>query len=201
MNKTLAIIAITAATSVGLAGTELVINGNFETGDTSGWTYFPTGASSFDITSDASGGSFAGELFNNTDASAALIRQLNLGAGLLSTGDTINISFTLKGEGAVGGVAFAELFTEVDGGGVSSTQFIGTAPLPLGSAYAVFNTSIVLTADVSGGITLQFAAVTGADSNSESRLFIDDVSISVIPAPAGAALLGMGGLVAMRRRR
>jgi hypothetical protein len=54
---------------------------------------------------------------------------------------------------------------------------------------------------VSGGVTLQFAAVTGGDPSSTSVLFIDDVSITIVPAPAGAALLGMGGLVAMRRRR
>lgn len=179
MLKTTAILTIAAAASIGVAGTELVINGGFESGDDSGWTYLGTGGSTFDITSDANSGGFAGELFNNVDASAALLRQLNLGAGVLSTGDTVNISFAVKGEGAVGGVAFAELFSEIAGGGVSNTQFIGTAPIPLGSSYAVFNTSIELTADVSGGITLQFAAVTGANSESEIRLFIDDVSITV----------------------
>lgn len=77
-----------------------------------------------------------------------------------------------------GGVAFAVLCTEIAGGGVSSTHFVGGTPLALGSDYAVFNASVVLTADVSGGVTLSFEAVTGASGDSESRLFIDDVSIT-----------------------
>ncbi len=185
MPKTTAAITLAAAASLALAGTELVTNGGFETGDDTGWTYLPTGGSSFTLTGDANSGSFAGELFNDTDASAALLRQGNIGAGQLSMGDTIDISFAVKGEGAVGGVAFAVLFTEIAGGGVSSTQFVGGAPLTLGSDYAVFNASVELTADVSGGVTLSFEAVTGANSDSEIRLFVDDVSVTADLGPAG----------------
>lgn len=201
MMKTTAIVALFAAASTGLAGIELANNGGFEAGDTSGWESFPTPNSTFNITGDANTGNFAAEVFNNDEAAGAVVKQANLGVGLLSIGDVVTVSFAVKGEGAIGGVAFAEFFTEIDGGGVSSSQFLGGAPLMLTNDYVEYSFDITLTGDVSGGVTLQFAAVTGAAQGSVSVLFIDDVSVSVIPAPAGAALLGMGGLVAMRRRR
>lgn len=192
-------LAVTATSS--LAGLELTTNGDFEAGDTSGWQWFPTTSSSFNVTNDANSGLFAAEIFNNAVASGAVAKQANLGIGLVNPGDIVNISFAAKGSGALGGVAFAEFFSEIDGGGVSSSQILGGGPLALTDTYQTFNFSVFAGPDVSGGITLQFAAVTGADAGSVMVLFIDDVSVSVVPAPSAMALLGLGGLIAGRRRR
>ncbi len=201
MTKTMTALAIAATASTGLAGIELANNGGFETGDTSGWESFPTANSTFNVTGDANSGNFAAEVFNNDAASGAVVKQANLGAGQINIGDTVTVSFALKGEGAAGGVAFAEFFTELDGGGASTNQFLGDAPFSLTSDWTTYSYDIVVGGDASGGVTLQFAAVTGGAPGSTIVLFIDDVSITIVPAPAGAALLGMGGLVAMRRRR
>ena len=199
---TTGVLAIVAGVSMSSAGNiELTSNGGFEAGDLSGWTSFPTPNSTFNLTNDAASGNFAAEIFNNDIASGAVVKQANLGIGLVNPGDIVNISFAAKGSGAIGGVAFAEFFSEIDGGGVSSSTLLGGAPLSLTSEYQTFNFSVAAGADVSGGVTLQVAAVTGADQGSVMVLFIDDVSVSVIPAPAGMALLGLGGLVAARRRR
>ncbi len=192
---------IAAIATPAIAGIELTNNGGFEAGDTSGWESFPTANSTFLVTNDANSGSFAAEVFNNDLASGAVVKQANLGIGVVNAGDEITVSFAAKGEGAVGGVAFAEFFSEIDGGGTSSAEILGGAPLALTSEWQTFTYTVIAGADVSGGVTLQFAAVTGGAPGSVSVLFLDDVSVSVIPAPAGAALLGMGGLVAMRRRR
>ena len=66
-----------------------------------------------------------------------------------------------------------------------------------------FSFSVVAGPDVSGGVTLQFAAVTGGADGSTSVLFIDNVSVSTgaIPEPTAATLLGLGGLGLMIRRR
>jgi len=44
-------------------------------------------------------------------------------------------------------------------------------------------------------------AETGGDAGSVSVLFIDDVSVTVVPSPSGAAALGLAGVAGLRRRR
>jgi len=180
---------------------ELTTNGGFEAGTTAGWSYFPTAGSTFNLTNDASAGVFAAELFNPTGTSGAVVKQANLGVGIVNPGEQVFISFDAKGSGAAGGVAFAEFFSEIDGGGVSSSVLLGNAPLSLTSSYQTFNYTVIAGANVSGGVTLQFAAVTGADPGSVMVLFIDNVSVRSIPEPATAALLAFGSLALGRRRR
>ncbi|MBL8887437.1 MAG: hypothetical protein JNK16_12320 [Phycisphaerales bacterium] len=185
----------------GASAVELTTNGGFELGNTSGWSYFPTATSTFNITGDAASGAFAAEVFNNSAASAAVVKQANMGVGIVNPGDMVMISFAAKGSFAAGGVAFAEFFSEIDGGGVSNSILLGGAPLALTDSYQTFQFMVAAGANVTGGITLQFAAVTGADTGSVAVLFIDDVSVTAVPTPAASALLGLAGLVAVRRRR
>nr|WP_095737413.1 PEP-CTERM sorting domain-containing protein [Rhodopirellula sp. SM50] len=184
---------------------ELTTNGDFETGDTSGWTSFALPAQTFAVTSDSKTGSFAGELFNDVTGSALVIKQANLGVGLVTAGETILISFDAKGGGTNGGVAFAEFFSELAGGGTSSNLILGSGQLALTSDYQRFSFSPVTGPDVGGGITLQFNAATGANIGSTSSLFIDNVSvarISAVPEPASAALAGLISCgILLRRRR
>ena len=185
------------------AAADLTNNGGFETGDTSGWVEFPTANSTFTITSDANSGSWAAEVFNNDVAAGAVVKQANLGIGVVNPGDLINISFAAKGSFAAGGVAFAEFFSEIDGGGTSSNEILGGGPLNLTSSYQTFNFQTVAGSDVSGGITLQFAAVTGGAPGSTAVLFIDDARVSIVPEPASISVLAAGlfGFILRRRRR
>ncbi len=201
MRTTITTTAIACALAVtgGASAAELTTNGGFEAGDTSGWEYFPTATSTFNITNDADNSNFAAELFNDTTATAAVIKQANIGIGDVSPGDVIDISFSAKGSFALGGVAFAEFFSEIDGGGTSSSEILGGGPLPLTGDYQQFIFQVLAGPDVSGGITLQFTATAGADPSSTAVLFLDNVS--VVPAPSAAAALGLAGLVGMRRRR
>ncbi|MEM1450753.1 MAG: hypothetical protein AAGI22_16655 [Planctomycetota bacterium] len=156
---------------------ELTTNGDFELGDTSNWESFPTATSTFVTTSDANSGAFAGEVNNTDAASSAVIKQANVGIGVVSPGDTIEISFAAKGSFAVGGVAFAEFFSEIEGGGVSAGEILGGAPLMLTGDWQTFNFTAIAGPDVSGGVTLQFATVTGGAVGSSANLFVDDVSV------------------------
>jgi MYXO-CTERM domain-containing protein len=81
------------------------------------------------------------------------------------------------------------------------SEILGGGPLALTDTYQTFHFSVVAGPDVSGGITLQFAAVTGADAGSVSVLFLDDASVTVVPAPPAAGALGLAGLVGCTRRR
>lgn len=196
-----ATLATAAASST--AQIELTTNGGFETGDTSGWSYFPTPSSTFMADgSDSKTGAFSGNLENLTDGSAAVIKQANMGIGQVSAGQEITISFWAKNINGVGGVNFAEFFSEVDGGGVSSAEILGGAPLfASANDWTFYSFTTFAGPDVSAGVTLQLTATTGAIIGSTSQLLIDDVSVTIVPTPASAALLGLGGLVAVRRRR
>lgn len=193
-----------AMLSSAVCGEELAVNGNFESGTVDNWVSFPSGDSTFEITSDANSGSFAGELFNNASGSAAVIKQANLGIGSVIAGQEITVSFAAKGEGVEGGVAFAEFFSEIDGGGTSKTEIFGGGPLSLTDQWQIFNFETTAGPDVSGGVSLQFNAATGANAGSTSRIFVDDVSISIataIPEPSSIAFLGLLGLSVISRRR
>ena len=196
--KTLCTSAIVLAAAAS-ANANFATNGGFEAGDTSGWEYFPTATSTFNVTGDSNSGAFAAEIFNDAPASAAVVKQANVGIGSVSPGDTINISFAAKGSFAAGGVSFAEFFSEVDGGGVSSSEILGGAPLALTSDWQTFNFTTTAGPDVSGGITLQLTATTGAAPGSVAVVFIDDIVIT--PTPGTAGMFGLAGLAAMRRRR
>lgn len=201
MNKTMTLLAIAGIASGATANIELTTNGDFEAGDLSGWQYFPAPSSTFNLTSDANSGSFAAELFNSPPPSGAVIKQANIGIGQVTAGQEVMISFAAKGSFAAGGVAFAEFFSELAGGGTSSAEILTGGPLALTDQWQTFNFTVNAGPDVSGGVTLQFVAATGADAGSTAVLFLDDVSVSIVPAPASIAMLGMGGLLAARRRR
>ena len=122
-------LALALALTVGAQAQELTTNGGFETGDTTGWVEFPTANSTFNVSSDANTGSWAAEVFNNDLAAAAVVKQANIGIGTVSPGDPIAISFAAKGDFVVGGVAVAEFFSEVDGGGTLFERDPGWRPI------------------------------------------------------------------------
>ncbi len=202
--KTTATIAILAIAAGAASAQELTTNGDFETGDTTGWdTSFLTGGQTFNITGDSNSGAFAAELFNMDEGTGGVVKQANIGIGQVNPGDEITIKFSAKGSFAAGGVLFAEFFTELDGGGTSSTEILSGGPLFVSDQqdYVDFEFTVFAGPDTSGGVTLQFNAATGAVTGSTAVAFIDDVSVFRVPSPSTAALLGLGGLAAVRRRR
>ncbi|MFT6832075.1 MAG: hypothetical protein ACJAZN_002243, partial [Planctomycetota bacterium] len=114
MNKILlpSVLLLSLAATANVSFGQLTNNGDFELGDTSGWQAFLTPNATFTITNDVNGGSFAAVLDNPDPAAGAVIKQANVGAGSVSPGDQVRISFAAKGSGMVGGVAFAEFFSE-----------------------------------------------------------------------------------------
>jgi len=203
MKSNTTIAAATLAIST-LAGTTLansVFNGGFETGDFSGWETLGTGDSFFEVVSDSNTGSWAAHFRNDADASAALIKQTGIGAGSIEAGAMVHVEFSGKGLAGIGGVFFAELFSVDAGGGVTQSEILGGAPIFFSDTYQTYSFDTIAGPDVAGGLTIQFGAITGAEPASFSEAFIDDVVVTFVPAPSSMAILGLGGLVATRRRR
>lgn len=183
---------------------ELTTNGGFETGDFTGWTQFPTGAGQQTITNvNPSVGTFAASLNNDVIRSNSLIKQANIGIGTVTPGMMIRISFDARGTYASpGGVAFAEFFSELSGGGTSKSEILSGGPLSLDADPNKWkNFSFMTTAgpDVSGGVTLQLGAVNGPAAG--THMFFDNVSVQAVPEPATMAALGLGALAILRKKR
>lgn len=161
---------------------ELAVNGGFETGNYDGWTLFPTGEEQFTIISPGAMGDYAARITNEVAASAAIMKQANVGVGTVMPGDVVTIEFYARGTLAAGGVAFAEFFSELEGGGVSASEILGGAPLMLDAdpeVWTMFSFTTAAGPDVSGGVTLQLTATTGGDPASLAQVDYDAISIMV----------------------
>ena len=159
----------------GGGGGNLTVNGDFETGDFTGWTNFcDNGLGSCTITSDnPNGGQFAASVSQSTPAQNAVIKQERIAAGQVATGDTIAVELFIRGSAGVGGVVFLEVFSEETGGNVVQEGIFG---IPLTSDWAPFSQNVTLTGNPGDGITVQIAAVTGGDPASFVDIVVDDVS-------------------------
>ncbi|MEZ6318645.1 MAG: carbohydrate binding domain-containing protein [Phycisphaerales bacterium] len=158
----------------------LITNGNFEFGVPYGWQYLATATSSFAVTNDAQTGSFGGALEEFGEANAAVLRQANLGAGLVQPGETITISFWAKAVNGDGGVNFAEFYSESTTIGVTKSEILGGGPLFAPDdhwQHYVFTTTAG--PDVSAGVTFQITATTGAIIGTFSQLYLDNVSVTI----------------------
>lgn len=196
------------AASAQAAITELVTNGGFETGDFSGWTQGIGGTQSISAVNPSSGASSA---FLSINSPAANVLKQNLGAGLLTAGQAVNVSFDYRGTATAGGVLFAELHS-IDGlGGVSQTLTLnGGGPLFPNADPDVWSTytfTANLGPDVDGGVDILLNAPCGAAAGCVSDYFIDNISVTAdvaaVPVPAAAWLFGSSllGLVGMAKRK
>ena len=181
-----------SGTDAGTPANELTVNGDFELGNISGWTdYSSDNNGTFAVVSKpVSGGSWAGNLVakvsDNGVASFPVVKQANLGKGVVAPNDTIKISFDLYGEVAgVGHVVIAEFFSELADEGTSKTEILGGGPLlPTGAndwtkKWTSYSFTTTAGPDVNGGVTFQIKADCGPNKGCAVNLYIDNVSVSL----------------------
>ncbi|MDU8885648.1 T9SS type A sorting domain-containing protein [Yeosuana sp. MJ-SS3] len=179
--------------SLGYSQTDIALNGSFETGDFTDWTQFPSGTQTV-INTNPSDGTFCAELNNNVAQSASLIKNANIGIGTVVPSQDVTITFDARGTLGVGGVAFAEFFSEISGGGTSSAVILGGGPLSINAdpnTWTSFSFTTTTGPDVSGGVTFQLTATTSADVGSTAQMFYDNVKITLSAPPAETCMDGI----------
>jgi hypothetical protein len=161
--------------------TDIAVNGGFETGDFAGWTQAPASNQTI-LSATPSEGTYYAELNNTTSGSASLIKNANVGVGTAVGGQEVTVTFDARGTLGVGAVAFAELFSELSGGGTSKAEILSGGPLALDAdpnTWKSFSFTTTLGPDVSGGVTLQLTATTSADAGSTCLMNYDNVKITL----------------------
>ncbi|MGB5257835.1 MAG: hypothetical protein WBN44_11325 [Woeseiaceae bacterium] len=167
------------AVPTGGGGTGSFVNGDFETGDFTGWTLTqdPPGRGSINVDSSGQGGRAgtvarlvaAGDATGTNDV---VIGQVALGAGTIQPGDSIDVSFDLYGAlSGAGGVVFVEvIFLNAAGQDEGGRNFVGpAAPYTPTTTWTPYSGTVIAGVganasgwDVSGGVTLELKAACGA---------------------------------------
>jgi hypothetical protein len=159
----------------GGVGDELAVNGSFEAGNLSGWEVFQNNGSITVVDTDSSGGTYSVRVVAGPTQNPVL-KQERRAAGTVNPGDTINISFDMKGSAADGGVIFPELISEPAGPG----QLLETIAAPT-AGWTTYSYSAAAGANVSEGITFQLAIVCGGVPSCSANVLIDNVSVTIAP--------------------
>jgi hypothetical protein len=201
-------VAVAMTMSAGAAQavvTELAVNGGFGTGDSTGWTFFANGGT-MDYSAAGETG-FGGNQVSVGTPSNPTLKQANVGAGLLTPGQAVTVSFDWMGSNSDGGVVDVVLFSEKGAGGVSQTDaLLQGAPSSAGWT-SIGPTTFNIGPDVGGGVTLQFTVICGGAPTCTSDYSWDNVSITAdiaaVPVPAAVWLFGSGllGLIGVARRK
>jgi len=165
-------------------GPNLAVNGDFERGDFSCIQQFANGGTQSISTMNPHAGTYAVNLNVTTVDADTVIKFANMAPGTFSVGQTIYISFEMRGAVNAGGVVFAEFFSELTGGGTSSAEILTGGPLfpdANPATWTKVTTTAVTGSDTSGGITLQLKALSGGGGLAD--IYLDDVCVSTTPCP------------------
>jgi hypothetical protein len=183
MKKITLSIFMFAMTLVSFSQTELAVNGDFETGDDTGWLLFQNGGTVSIDNTIANGGTWSGKLETGGPSNPAF-KQEAIGAGSVAAGDDVTISFDHIGTIVPPGGVFNVLLFGEGAGGATFTHVFNPAPT-LGGSWTTFSgTFTIPQVDVSNGLSFLIEAVCGGDAGCSVSANIDNVSVIVDSAPA-----------------
>ena len=209
---------------------DIAINGGFETGTfndgtpEASWQQFLNNGTQAITNVNPASGTYAANLGvpvrSQTDPAVdSLIKNANLGAGLLTPGAPVTVTWDMRGSlTGDGGVIFVELFSERAGGGTNKAEIYTGGPLVPTADWSSYSwtTSVATLAEdngvpgtggAPGGLTLQLKASCGPVEGCGVDAFFDNITISTevaaVPVPAAVWLFGSGllGLIGVARRK
>tara|TARA_R110002072_G_scaffold42539_1_gene120156 strand:- start:77 stop:730 length:654 start_codon:yes stop_codon:yes gene_type:complete len=214
-SKFTALVAVSAFGIASTASANIISNGGFEAGtsfDADNWGEL-SGPSGFVGRSDSMpfSGSYAAYMafdhINNSAAGAAYFMEQNQPVGTVISGESYDLSFQAKVDSTsfVGMDTFVQILwldqDGSDGGGVRGEMLTSLIGLGINESYQEFSMEGLVAADGADSFLIRFQISAGAVSGIANGLSVDDVSFTQVPAPASAALFGLTGLFANRRRR
>ncbi|MFG0306372.1 MAG: hypothetical protein ACF8Q5_09180 [Phycisphaerales bacterium JB040] len=208
-------LAAMGAFGLSASGQNIILNSGFEAGtggDADNWAEL--GGPSGSTTRDGSmpdAGNFAALMqfdhINNPAAGAAYFIEQVQGVGSIDNAVNYDLSFRAKVASTdfTGMNAFVQILwldqDGSDGGGVRGEMLTSLISLGINDSYQTFSFNDMDAADGADSFLLRFQIAAGAVADVANGLYVDNVSLSQVPTPASAALLGLGGLMATRRRR
>ncbi|MFN3168829.1 MAG: PEP-CTERM sorting domain-containing protein [Phycisphaeraceae bacterium] len=206
--KSLLAVAVSAAfvTSGASAVTaNAFANGGFETPGTSpgpAEAWLPA-ALGYTLSNDANSGNNAALLTVGTPNAAVILQNSveNGGQPPLIPGEIASFSFYAKGQVSdTGNVLYSLRFLDSVGGIVLNTgNTFFQGDINPNTYTQIVAPDVVIPAGASAAF-VEFSQASGPTAN-PGNVLIDDVVLSTVPEPTSLALLGLGGLAALRRRR
>ncbi|MGB5236925.1 MAG: carbohydrate binding domain-containing protein, partial [Flavobacteriaceae bacterium] len=164
----------------GGGGGELAINGDFETGDDTGWMLFQNGGSAALDNTVNNGGSWSGNLATGGPSNPAF-KQERIGAGTVNSTDVVQVQFDYTGSVVQPGAVFNVILFGEGAAGASFTHIFSPAPTPTGGWTTFTDTFTITGQDVSQGISVLIEAVCGGDAGCSVQANIDNLSVTLNP--------------------
>ncbi|MBL8760592.1 MAG: carbohydrate binding domain-containing protein [Phycisphaerae bacterium] len=172
------------AATAGVAHAEVITNGSFE-GGLAPWQLFNFGNADFEYATNVAHTGACSVRFGAATPDPTTLAQ----DAILLAGQKYHVSLWVLNYGAGDDYLEMKLYHTLT---MEQELFSGFVPTGLESWEEIsFDFTAVADTD--------WLAIRGLDQN--ASFYVDDVSIALIPAPAGAATLTLAGLLAARRRR
>jgi len=162
-------------------GPELATNGDIESGDLTCFdvfTDFGGVATADDTENHTDGGTWSIHAVSNGNRASTVIKQSFLAAGTVENGDTIDVSFWMKGTAGAGGVINPKVIAEGAGDAAVGFELVPNIPVP-GADWTLHSYSQLVNADVTRGVTFEIAVVCADIAECTADVFIDDISVTI----------------------